>query len=81
VLRFLGKSLPLSGRFPRHWEAELATHLGSRSEGTRIRHTLNGNSIKLYDKAFYPARQCLARRNHHEAARGRLDSLDAQKPA
>jgi hypothetical protein len=54
VLRFLGKPLPLSGRFPRHWKAELATHLGSRSEGTRIRHTLNGNSIKLYDKAFTP---------------------------
>lgn len=54
VMRFLGKALPLSGRFPRRWKAELATHLGSRHEGVRLRHTLNRNSVKLYDKAFTP---------------------------
>ena len=54
VMRFLGKSLPLNGRIPRRWKAEWATHLGGRHEGVRLRHTLNRNSVKIYDKAFTP---------------------------
>jgi hypothetical protein len=46
VLRFLGKR-PHVQKFT---TAEILSHLGSRAEGTRIRHALNGNSVKMYDK-------------------------------
>lgn len=46
VLRFLGKR-PLVQKFT---QAEILSHLGSRAEGTRVRHALNKNSVKMYDK-------------------------------
>lgn len=45
VLRFLGRRL--DGRF----EGEVRTHWGSRVEGFRIKHWVEENSIKMYDKA------------------------------
>jgi hypothetical protein len=44
VLRFLGKSRP--GMF----NGELTGRLQHRSEGVRLKHTVNGNSLKIYDK-------------------------------
>lgn len=44
VLRFLGKKLP--GRF----EGEVVSTLKHRPEGVRVRHSVNGNSLKTYDK-------------------------------
>lgn len=44
VLRFLGKTLP--GRF----QGEVVSTLKRRPEGVRVRHSVNGNSIKTYDK-------------------------------
>jgi len=46
VLQFLGKR-PLVQMLK---SAELVTHLGQRVEGVRIKHTLNRNSVKMYDK-------------------------------
>ena len=46
VLRFLGKR-PHVQKFT---TAEILSHLASRPEGIRIRHALNGNSVKMYDK-------------------------------
>ena len=46
VLRFLGRR-PCVQLFK---TAELLTHLGRRVEGTRIKHTLDRNSLKMYDK-------------------------------
>jgi hypothetical protein len=46
VLHFLGKK-PLVQKFTK---AEILSHWGSRAEGTRVRHALNGNSVKMYDK-------------------------------
>jgi hypothetical protein len=46
VLRFLG-------RRPQAWRfhgSEVLTTLRTRPEGTRIKHQLNGNSLKMYDK-------------------------------
>jgi len=46
VLRFLGKR-------PQVWRyetAEIVSHLGTRREGVRVKHAINGNSIKMYDK-------------------------------
>ncbi len=52
VLRFLGRRLPLSGEVPRRFSGEVVSDVKHREEGVRIKHSVNGNSVKLYDKAF-----------------------------
>ena len=52
VMRFLGKRIPLSGEVPKRFSGEVVSDLQSREEGVRIKHSVNGNSLKLYDKAF-----------------------------
>jgi hypothetical protein len=44
VLRFLGRACPNKFR------GEVKSTLKHRPEGVRLRHTVNGNSIKVYDK-------------------------------
>jgi hypothetical protein len=44
VLRFLGRSCPNAFR------GEVHSTLKHRPEGVRLRHTANGNSVKVYDK-------------------------------
>lgn len=46
VLRFLGKR-PCVQQF-RH--AEILSHLGTRVEGVRVKHAVDRNSVKMYDK-------------------------------
>jgi hypothetical protein len=46
VLRFLGKR-PCVKQFR---TAEILSHLGTRCEGVRVKHALDRNSIKMYDK-------------------------------
>jgi hypothetical protein len=51
VLRFLGRKVPQSsGKAHASFEGEVSSRLQERTEGVRIRHTLNGNSLKMYDK-------------------------------
>jgi hypothetical protein len=50
VLRFLGKPVPASGKVPHRCRHEVVTNLSERVEGMRLKHCLNGNSIKIYDK-------------------------------
>jgi hypothetical protein len=45
VLRFLGRV----ERQP--WKTEVSSSLRERPEGVRVKHWLNGNSVKMYDKA------------------------------
>jgi hypothetical protein len=52
VMRFLGRRLPLSGALPTRFSGEVVSDLHARQEGVRIKHRLNSNSVKLYDKAF-----------------------------
>jgi hypothetical protein len=52
VMRFLGRRLPLSGAIPTRFRGEVISDLHQRQEGVRIKHRLNSNSVKLYDKAF-----------------------------
>ena len=49
VLRFLGRKTAASGRFGR-LTAEVHSDLRQRVEGTRLKHFVNQNSIKMYDK-------------------------------
>ena len=44
VLRFLGRASPQG------FEGEVTSTLKQRPEGVCVRHTVNGNSIKVYDK-------------------------------
>jgi hypothetical protein len=55
VIRYLGKRLRLDGQIPKTLSGEVVTSLKERQEGVRIKHKVNGNSLKLYDKAFTPA--------------------------
>jgi hypothetical protein len=52
VLRYLGKRTPLSGEVPRNFAGDVTATLREREEGVRIKHMVNNNSLKLYDKAF-----------------------------
>ncbi len=50
VLRFLGKTRIPRGGIPAHFNGEVTTRLTTRPEGVCVKHHLNGNSIKMYDK-------------------------------
>jgi hypothetical protein len=52
VMRFLGRRLPLSGQIPARFTGQVVSDLHARQEGVRVKHRLNANSVKLYDKAF-----------------------------
>jgi hypothetical protein len=52
VMRYLGKRIPLSGEVPQRFSGEVVSDLKHRQEGVRIKHGVNGNSLKRYDKAF-----------------------------
>ena len=50
VLRFLGQPVPASGKVPHRCRHEISSNVKERLEGVRLKHWLNGNSLKLYDK-------------------------------
>ena len=49
TMRFLGRSV--SGAIPPRFAGEVVSDLRCRPEGMRLKHRLNRNSIKMYDKA------------------------------
>ena len=52
VLRFLGRSRSSMTNGVHHkFQGEVVTDLKARQEGLRIKHSVNRNSIKMYDKA------------------------------
>jgi hypothetical protein len=54
VLRFLGRPVRLDGTVPKRFRGEVITDLKVREEGARIKHSVDGNSVKAYDKAYTP---------------------------
>lgn len=52
VLRYLGRRVTLEGQVPKSFRGEVLSDVKWREEGVRIKHSVNGNSVKLYDKAF-----------------------------
>jgi DNA-binding HxlR family transcriptional regulator len=52
VLRFLGKRVRLDGAVPLSYNGELFSDVKQRKEGIRIKHYMDGNSLKMYDKAY-----------------------------
>lgn len=50
VLRFLGRKVSDQGKLHGRLTAQVTTDLAQRIEGMRIKHRVNTNSIKMYDK-------------------------------
>lgn len=50
VLRFLGHRAPNHGAVSGHFLGEVTSDYKRRPEGVRVKHTVDGNSIKIYDK-------------------------------
>lgn len=50
VMRFLGRKTPVSGQVHGRFLGEVTSDVRRREEGVRIKHRLNANSIKMYDK-------------------------------
>lgn len=50
VLRFLGQKTTAKGAVHGRFAGEINTDLKRRAEGVRLKHRLNNNSIKMYDK-------------------------------
>jgi hypothetical protein len=50
VMRFLGRKTPQHGGINGRFQGEVVSDLKHRPEGMRIKHRLNRNTIKMYDK-------------------------------
>lgn len=50
VMRFLGRKTPASTQVHGRFGGEVVSDVGRRVEGLRIKHRVNKNSIKMYDK-------------------------------
>jgi hypothetical protein len=59
ILRFLGQPVPANGKVPHRCRHEISSNVKERSEGARIKHWLNGNSLKLYDKYSNLRAECM----------------------
>jgi hypothetical protein len=59
VLRFLGRKLTAAGRVQGNFRGEVTSEIKARVEGVRIKHRVNANAVKAYDKAYTAARAVL----------------------
>jgi hypothetical protein len=59
VLRFLGRHVPAQGTIPGTIRAEVTSDVKARPEGVRLKHRVNTNAVKLYDKAYTAERAVL----------------------
>lgn len=50
VMRFLGHPVAAHGRVRGDFKGEIVSDLKQRPEGIRVKHSINANSIKMYDK-------------------------------
>src|SRR5262249_44604892 len=84
VLRFLGQPVPASGKVPHRCRHEVSTNLKERLEGVRVKHWLNQNSVKLYDKGSVLRAECMLRQpgdfKVYRAAEGDPDGSKAWRP-
>ena len=53
VLRYLGRSRsPMTNGIHHRFKGDIISDLKARPEGVRVKHSVNRNSIKIYDKAY-----------------------------
>jgi hypothetical protein len=50
VMRFLGRKVPAHGGVNGNFTGQVVTDLRQRPEGVRLKHHVNGNSVKMYNK-------------------------------
>jgi hypothetical protein len=50
VMRFLGRTLTASGQVNANFQGQIHSDSRRREEGVRVKHSVNGNSVKVYDK-------------------------------
>jgi hypothetical protein len=50
TMRFLGHNVPATGKMRKNFNGDVSVDLKQRPEGIRIKHRVNHNSIKMYDK-------------------------------
>jgi hypothetical protein len=50
VMRFLGRQVSTDGNVRGNFTGEIVSDLKQRTEGLRVKHSVNANSIKMYDK-------------------------------
>lgn len=50
VMRFLGRRVPAHGVVHPRFEGQVVSDLKARPEGLRVKHSVDANSIKMYDK-------------------------------
>lgn len=51
IMRFLGKRLNKNGEIPGNFNGEIISNIKQRVEGVRVKHSINANSVKIYNKA------------------------------
>jgi hypothetical protein len=49
-MRFLGRRVPANGTVHPRFEGQVVSDLKARPEGLRVKHSVDANSIKMYDK-------------------------------
>ena len=76
VMRYLGRRVRLDGTVPQNFSAEVVMDLRQRPEGVRIKHRINDNSLKAYDKAFTTAGNVL----RFEATTANVSQWKAYRP-
>jgi hypothetical protein len=61
VLRFFGQPVPCDGKLPHRCRHEVSTSVLERFEGIRLKHWMDNNSLKLYDKGSVLRPECTVR--------------------
>ena len=51
IMRFLEKRINQNGEIPANFSSEVISNLKQRPEGVRVKHSINANSVKIYNKA------------------------------
>jgi hypothetical protein len=54
VMRFLGHRVTAQGQIHGNFQGEVTSDLKRRVEGARVKHRVDQNSVKMYDKAHRP---------------------------
>jgi hypothetical protein len=76
VMRYLGRRVRLDGSIPQNFNAAVVRDMKKREEGVRIKHRINDNSLKTYDKAFTTQGNVL----RFEATTGDVSDLKTYRP-
>jgi hypothetical protein len=84
ILRFLGRKLTAAGQLPARFAGDVQSNLHERQEGVRVKHWLNHNSLKLYDKGSVLRAECTINNPEdfrvYRGTEGAPDSAQAWRP-